>query len=216
MKKTIRLLCMLLSVLCLYSCCTQKELPNDTETTAVEDYEPASFVAYDMESFFAALQRSKAIQNGTLKTDAIDQAAILSQNNLSTIEELPVPVLKNENYRLYFVEVNQYSIFYYYVPVDWKGEFVDYDVTFVVTVSKQENSYFAALEQAEISDRDGYAYDSNKNTWYINYNGKRISVLHPTEHHIGSREELLACFAFDFYSVNATGITKMTDGVVEK
>ena len=218
MKNTIKLMCLLLSIFCLYSCGVHKESQKNEETTitTVEEYEDCPFVAYDMEAFFSALQQSQAVKNGTLKIDTTDYTAVSSQNNLSTIEKLPVPVLKNENYRFYFVKVNRYSIFYYYVPTDWKGEFVDHEITFVVAVSKQENSYFSALEQAEISDLEGYAHDSNHNTWYINNNSKRISVSYPSEYHIGTKEKLLDCFTFDFYDVKATGITKIADSVVEK
>lgn len=183
MKKSLLIVCVTLAVfLCLSGChkpANSAELP--------------STVYQNMDSFLASWTSGKG--DGSAGVNSVGTVASVV---------VPVPVLKSEQYELYYIEAHSsgYTYFYYYVPVDYEKSFFDYDVGIVIGWTNQNGSFASNMEHDGLTPKDGVAYDADRNTWNLDVDGQLLYVEFPKTLPITTEAELYSYFDFEEYTVS--------------
>ena len=186
------MVCMLLSVIG----CNKKEV-------CIEEI---PYIAYDLDVFFDDLVRS-------YQDDGQSNAALVKYvADASEIEQMTVPVLKSTEYKFRCVEIRDFGYMYYYVPADAKEtRYFDSDTGITIIIMKSEKSFEAQVKQEGLTVVDGLAYNSEKNTWHINNDGKRTTIKFPKTETIDTSDLLYEFFGFKEYSVSADGMSEINN-----
>lgn len=163
-----------------------------TTKNAGQDDEPMPNIYYSMDEF---LEEWHLEDGGTG-----DRTNIL--NNMDEPQSVTVPVLKNSNYIFYFAEKNEYTYMFFYVPENFSAPSFDYECGIVVYMSRESESFSAVMDQHGLVAVDGMAYDESNNEWYMDINGKKLSVLFPKSVPVTTEEELYNYFDFEEYTVS--------------
>lgn len=201
---------------CLWSCQSPAFQSDNTneENRVKEDFtdtnderENVSNTYTSMDDFLETLQHLNGDQNPNVPNSNKPAA---SSNPLSGINDFIVPVLRIVEFEFMYLEINEYSFFYYYMPRETDNPLVfDYDKGIVVTISREENSFETVISQLGLLSQDGFALDSHRNTWHINNAGKNICIAFPCNVLIKDKDKLNDYFIFDRYVVGSDGINKI-------
>jgi len=195
MKKML-LVCILTILLALSSC--------TNEPQEVVCYDPVIYFVRDMDAFFEDLVQCRA---GTLDSNHL-LARYTEQP--SDIEQMIIPVVKSDKYGFYQVEVDEDAYRYYFMPIDAEGNVtINHTDQISIYVSKKDNTFAGAIKQLELTVVGNKAYDSDRNSWYINNNGRRISIDLPDSLIIDNTVLLYKYFDFEKYAVDADGVNKI-------
>lgn len=127
---------------------------------------------------------------------------MLFQNDEDNGRCLLIPNITSNEFEFYFAEAYGHNFFYYYVPKNYDKKFFDYTVGIIVSISKNNGTFSAVVEQYDLSVENGIAYDSNHNTWYIDFDSKLISICFPDSIVLQSGEELSNYFTFEEIAYN--------------
>ena len=190
MKKTLTLVLVL--VLLLSSCSnTSKESaetqpqPQDTETSVPSDsfYEiySATPIPHKMSSIEDLVSEIKAIKNGKYTESGLD---------VSSLEELIVPDVEIEGYKLWIAMVNEYNFEYVYIPTSSKIEKnmqVDFDNHIVIYIARpefvpyKENPLQGIVKQMGVPiNEEGYINLGNDRNIAFAYEQTWATVRYPT------------------------------------
>ena len=176
-------------------------LTKDSEEFMEEDL--PEYVGYDLDLFIKELQQYK---NGTTEKVQDDKAILMNNNNFSEIDEITIPNIKSDKYIFLHMEVNKYNFKYYYGPENTgENKKFDYDTGIEVSVSREDNSYLTVLNQLDLTDLDGLAFDADRNTWHINNEGRCVTVRFPKTEIVETVDLLYEFFEFKEYSIDSDG-----------
>lgn len=114
-------------------------------------------------------------------------------------EPLILPVLHAEGFCFWRVEAWEDNYFYYYMPVGTPVGAKTDDSALVVYVSKGENSFDAVMKQHELTPVDGAAYYQKHNEWFVDYDGRCLSVTFPDTIVLADADQIDAYFTFAEY-----------------
>ncbi len=91
----------------------------------------------------------------------------LARSNFSDMKLEYIPTMKDLRYKLLFIEVNQYRIFYYFVPK--KEKTFDYAYGIVVTFSRESGASIKIVGDQfnAVYEKDGSFYYEKGNEWFI-------------------------------------------------
>ena len=190
MKKILMLVLVL--VLLLSSCTnapkdpieTQTQ-PQDTETSVPSDsfYEiySATPIPHKMSSIEDLVSEIKAIKNGKYTESGLD---------VSSLEELIVPDVEIEGYKLWIAMVNEYNFEYVYIPTSSKIEKnmqVDFDNHIVIYIARpefvpyKENPLQGIVKQMGVPiNEEGYINLSSDRNIAFAYEQTWATVRYPT------------------------------------
>ena len=161
------------------------------------------YVGYDLDLFIKELQQYK---NGTTEKVQDDKAILMNNNNFSEIDEITIPNIKSDKYIFLHMEVNKYNFKYYYGPENTgENKKFDYDTGIEVSVSREDNSFLTVLNQLDLTDLDGLAFDTDRNTWHINNEGRCVTVRFPKTEIVDTVDLLYEFFEFKEYSIDSDG-----------
>ena len=178
-----------------------KLLTKDSEEFMEEDL--PEYVGYDLDLFIKELQQYK---NGTTEKVQDDKAILMNNNNFSEIDEITIPNIKSDKYIFLHMEVNKYNFKYYYGPENTgENKKFDYDTGIEVSVSREDNSFLTVLNQLDLTDLDGLAFDTDRNTWHINNEGRCVTVRFPKTEIVDTVDLLYEFFEFKEYSIDSDG-----------
>lgn len=178
MKKA--LLFLLIAAMLLSLCaCRENPVPNDpdqndSDPNADAEAEKVVYTAAAVEELLADLE---TFLYGHPENSSEKKWSLMTDMNFSDIQEILTFDLIGEGFKLLCLEVNQYSFQYYYVP--FGTDKFDYDTGCVIAVSREEDSFAAAMAQFQLTPDGRVAYDSSRNTWYVDHNGKWIYLALP-------------------------------------
>ena len=102
------------------------------------------------------------------------------------------------------VVVNAYNYLYYYRPSSSaEGEmYFDAQIGISVSISREENSFQAVIEQCNLSADAGMAFDSKNNSWIIDNEGKAIHISFPQSVSVDTVEKLNELITFEQYVIS--------------
>ena len=188
-----KILTLVLVMILLLSSCTNapkepvetQTQPQDTETSVPSDsfYEiySATPIPHIMSSIEDLVSEIKAIKNGKYTESGLD---------VSSLEELIVPDVEIEGYKLWIAMVNEYNFEYVYIPTSSKIEKnmqVDYDNHIVIYIARPEfvpnkdNPLQGIVGQMGVPiNEDGYVYISHMRDIAFAYGQTWASVRYPT------------------------------------
>ncbi len=197
MKKLIVILLSAFLILSAFTGCQESEEGADFDSNTHDDTisicDPVPYTADDMETFLNDLKNAQ--------TSASDNEYLYISNSVSSpTVSIKIPVLQNDKYELYQVEVNKWSYFYYYAPIEIKvnGVFDKGTVSFhtiVISISK----YPMTFEEG---------YHSSSHSWVFNDNGKAISVSFPKHTVLENANEVSDYFTFENYVISTNNSTE--------
>ena len=195
MKKILIVNIMILFVITFLGC--GNLLNKDAEEFMEEDL--PEYVGYDINLFLKELEQYK---NGAIEEIQEDKAIQMENNNFSEIKEIIIPNIKSDEYVFIYMEVNKYNFKYYYglANTEKNTEF-DYDTGIEVSVSREENSFLTVLNQLDLTDLDGLAFDTDRNTWHINNEGRCVTVRFPKTEIADTEDLLYEFFEFKEYDI---------------
>ena len=181
MRKILTLLLSMAAVLTVTAC-------SDLKTG--QDKDPVSSFYYSMDEF---------LEKWYLEDDGTGDSADPSDDG-DEPQSVTVPVLKNSRYIFYFAEKNEYAYMFFYVPENFSAPSFDYERGIVVYMFRESESFSAVMDQHGLVAVDGMAYDESNNEWYMDINGKSLSVLFPKSVPVTTKEELYSYFDFEEYT----------------
>ncbi len=123
-------------------------------------------------------------------------------NGTGNEDILFIPNLLSSDFKLLYIWVNDYNYFFYYMPVDYSKRNFDYDQGIEVSFSKESVSFAAVMEQLDLTPVNGIAYDSSRNTWFIDKDGRCLDIAFPQSLPVTTEEELYSYFEFEEYTVS--------------
>lgn len=162
----------------LYTGCDKNNEANESDAESYDVWE-IGVIAYSVDSLCEKINESKTG----------DSDAIIKRNKINEIEKLVYPELNTNDFDLLYIEVNQYSIFYYFMPKsNMKNDFTtfSYNKGIIIRISREGNegnSSFDAVKKQlglELTD-DGYIYDKGRNALTIPYDFTNILIQVPDE-----------------------------------
>jgi hypothetical protein len=193
--KLFRCLLLLFSLLLsmtLLACGTDKSENPDPpflSESGIETADPVPEHYTDMDEFIATLTTAEAAkaQPGAIGI---------------TLEMTQVPTLHSPDFQFRMVENLKHYFIYTYIPItgDVTSNLIKHDEVFMIYASK-----YAQSEPSEelLQKWDGeyidYAYEAERNTWRINYNGKRVWITFPDDIVLTSPEQIADYFTFETY-----------------
>lgn len=159
--------------------------PQDTETSVPSDsfYEiySATPIPHKMSSIEDLVSEIKAIKNGKYTESGLD---------VSSLDELIVPDVEIEGYKLWTAMVNEYNFQYVYIPTSSKIEKnmrVDYDNHIVIYIARpefvpyKENPLQGIVKQMGVPiNEEGYINLSSDRNIAFAYGQTWASVRYPT------------------------------------
>ncbi len=181
-------------------------LTKDSKEFMEEDL--PEYVGYDLDLFFNELQQYK---NDTTEKVQDDKAILMKNNIFSEIDEIMIPNIKSDKYVFLHMEVNKYNFKYYYGPKNTgKNNKFDYDTGIEVSMSREDNSFLIILNQLDLTDSNGLAYDMDRNTWHINNEGRSVTVRFPKTEIVDTVDLLYEFFEFKEYSIDSDGVKEIS------
>lgn len=193
-RKMIFLLAVLLSF-ALWAC-------DSGEVSQNAEYpEEKGYIANNLDQFRS--DWSQAASNDQALTDG------LHPNNTEIFSpSIKIPVLETEDFVFSHVAANDYNFRYYYVPADESADMISFDGStgIIVCVSREENSFSAVMAQHGLTPNDGKAYDTQRNIWYLDSNGKNIYIAFPPQIIIEDPAQIEAYFTFTDFNPNDTNV----------
>ena len=159
--------------------------PQDTETSVPSDsfYEiySATPIPHKMSSIEDLVSEIKAIKNGKYTESGLD---------VSSLEELIVPDVEIEGYKLWIAMVNEYNFEYVYIPTSSKIEKnmqVDFDNHIVIYIARpefvpyKENPLQGIVKQMGVPiNEEGYINLSSDRNIAFAYEQTWATVRYPT------------------------------------
>ncbi len=194
MKKRYLIL-ILAIILCCFPISCQKGDGNDTDLTvdgenSTNDVELVPESDTDMAAFLAKLT---TVENALAQPNAVG----------TTLEMTQVPVLQTEEFVFRFAENLKHQYIYYYLPATAEETArLETPDKIVVYSCKSDQTYQSVMGQYQLDDQNGYAYNEKRNTWYINFDGKCVSIEFPDDIVLSSPEQISEYFTFDTYYYN--------------
>jgi len=186
MKKLSVLLFAIIIMAILVGCSNEKK-KNDADNIEVE--KAPEYYGENYEAFLDYLQDRLTTQKGEVGNNSVNGGS--SQSAYVT-----VPILQTDDFVFRAVEENEYSYFYYYEPVGESSVFFDNETGIVVTVDKG-NYFSVVVDQHDLNVKNGLAYRPEKNEWYINDEGKCISIRFPKDLAVFDADALGRYFQFE-------------------
>lgn len=190
MKKLSVLLFAIIIMAILVGCSNEKK-KNDADNTGdnIEVEKAPEYYGENYEAFLDYLQEQLAMQKG--------EAGVHSVNgNASKTTYVTVPILQTDDFVFRAVQENEYHYFYYYEPVGESSVFFNNETGIVVTVDKG-NYFSVVVDQFDLNVKDGLAYSPEYNEWYMNDEGKCISIRFPKGLSVLNATELSRYFQFE-------------------
>ena len=183
MKKAL-LIFLTLAMLLSLCACREHSVPNDPVPNNPNQNDPnpsedadAEEVVYTASAAEDLLADLETFRYGRPENSSEQEWSLMTDMKFSDIQEILTFDLIGEGFKLLCLEVNQYSFQYYYVP--FGTDKFDYDTGCVIAVSREEDSFAAAMAQFQLTPDGRVAYDSSHNTWYVDHNGKWIYLALP-------------------------------------
>ena len=178
MKKAL-LIFLTLAMLLSLCACRENPVPNDpdqndSDPNADAEAEKVVYTAAAVEELLADLE---TFLYGHPENSSEKKWSVMTDMNFSDIQEILAFDLIGEGFKLLSLEVNQYGFQYYYVP--FGTDKFDYDTGCVIAVSREEDSFAAAMAQFQLTPDGRVAYDSSRNTWFVDHNGEWIYMALP-------------------------------------
>ena len=190
MKKLSVLLFAIIIMAILVGCSNEKK-KNDADNTGdnIEVEKAPEYYGENYEAFLDYLQGQLTTQKGESGVHSVN-------GTTSKSAYVTVPILQTDDFVFRAVKENEYAYFYYYEPVGESPKFFSYETGIVVTVDKG-NYFSAVVDQFDLTVKDGLAYRPERNEWYMNDEGKCISIRFPKGLFVLNATELSRYFQFE-------------------
>ena len=191
MKKLSVLLFAIIIMAILVGCSNEKK-KNDADNTGdnIEVEKAPEYSGDDFEVFLDYLQDRLTTQKGEVGNNSVN-------GTTSKSAYVTVPILQTNDFVFRAVEENEYSYFYYYEPVGESSVFFDNETGIVVTVRKSNKTFAGIVDQHDLTVKDGLAYSPEYNEWYMNDEGKCISIRFPKDLAVFDADALGRYFQFE-------------------
>ena len=190
MKKLSVLLFAIIIMAILVGCSNEKK-KNDADNTGdnIEVEKAPEYSGDDFEVFLDYLQEQLTTQKGEVGNNSVN-------GTTSKSAYVTVPILQTDDFVFRAVQENEYHYFYYYEPVGESSVFFNNETGIVVTVDKG-NYFSVVVDQFDLNVKNGLAYRPEKNEWYMNDEGKCISIRFPKDLAVFDADALGRYFQFE-------------------
>lgn len=198
MKKLTTIILSAFLILSAFTGCQELEegadFDSNTHDDTISNCDPMPYIAYDMETFLNDLKYAQA------STSNNENLYIPNSASTSTLS-IKIPVLQNDKYDIYTVEVNKHGYVYSYAPIDKKvdGAFQYADIykdIIYVGMSKKDGSF------------NGVEYDAISNSWTIDNDGKWMYVMFPKYIVLKDVNAISDYFTFENYVISTNNSTE--------
>ena len=191
MKKLSVLLFAIIIMAILVGCSNEKK-KNDADNTGdnIEVEKAPEYYGENYEAFLDYLQGQLTTQKGESGVHSVN-------GTTSKSAYVTVPILQTDDFVFRAVEENEYSYFYYYDPVGESPSFFSYETGIVVTVRKSNKTFEGIVDQHDLNVKNGLAYRLENNAWYMDDEGKCISIRFPKGLSVLNATELSRYFQFE-------------------
>ena len=134
-------------------------------------------VEYPSVIFRSIEELTEAVQR--YKTDPEMQSdPVMIINEFDKLDIKHIPVMNSEDFILDFIEINKYSVFYFYKQA--QADKFDYDTGLEVAFSREGGGIEPVIRQFNaVCEEDGSFFVTNVHSWFIPYEDSFYYITYP-------------------------------------